>query len=174
SKSYRDLKPVPEDEQRKQIKDNLEAILSQTKNTDVIILLENLAANKCHEVQIEDLLKIKRKRVKLCFDTQHYFVPGSRKYFNNYKQVMDKYGDEIHLLYINNVMKERKIKQKDRFVKKIKATIFGSKQNVYALLLQGQLSQEIFKMLATHPKMKAMILETPERTEEQKQEQIRE
>ncbi|CAG8546381.1 17364_t:CDS:2, partial [Racocetra persica] len=60
SKSYRDLKLVLKKEQKKQIKDNLEAILSQTKNTDVMVLLENLAANKCHGVQIEDLLKIKR------------------------------------------------------------------------------------------------------------------
>ncbi|CAG8807040.1 36923_t:CDS:2 [Racocetra persica] len=137
SKSYRDLKPVPEEEQ---IKDNLEAILSQTKNTDIMILLENSAANKCHGVQIENLLKIKRKCVKLCFDMQHYFAAGSGRYPDNYKQVIDKYEDEIHLLHINNVMKERKIKQKDRFVKKIKATIFGSGQDVHALLLQGQLS----------------------------------
>ncbi|CAG8846607.1 30235_t:CDS:2, partial [Racocetra persica] len=76
----------------------------------------------------------------------------SGRYPDDYKQVIDKYGDKIHLLHINNVMKKRKIKQKDRSVKKIKATIFGFEQDVHALLLQGQLSQEIFKMLATHPK----------------------
>ncbi|CAG8468557.1 24486_t:CDS:10 [Racocetra persica] len=180
SKSYKDLKLVSEKEQRKQIKDNLEAILSQTKNTDIMILLENSAANKCHGAQIEDFLKIKRsidktlstkvvkyespnqplkehkiKRVKLYFDTQYYFAAGSRRYPDDYKQVMDK-----------------KIKQKDGSVKKIKATIFGFEQDVYAPLLQGQLSQEILKMLATHPKMKAMILKTLGKTEEQKQEQI--
>ncbi|CAG8828657.1 34051_t:CDS:2, partial [Racocetra persica] len=158
---------------------------------------KNSAANKCHRVQIEDLLKIKRsinktlltkvvrykspnqplkehkiECVKLCFDTQHYFAAGSGRYPDDYKQVIDKYRNKIYLLHINNVMKERKIKQKDRFVKKIKATIFGSRQDIHALLLQGQLSHEIFKKIAIHPKIKAMILETPGRTEKQKQEQI--
>ncbi|CAG8546401.1 17365_t:CDS:2, partial [Racocetra persica] len=131
SKSYRDLKLVLKKEQKKQIKDNLEAILSQTKNTDVMVLLENLAANKCHGVQIEDLLKIKRS--------------------------IDK-----------------TLLTKVQEAEDIQITTSKSEQDVHIPLLQKQLSQKIFKILATHPKIKAMILETLGRTEKQKQEQIRE
>src|ERR1043165_5425708 len=56
----------------------------------------------------------------------------------------------------------------------MKATEFGSGQDVHAPLLQGQLPQTIFKMIANHPNTKAMILETPGKKEENKQDQIKE
>ncbi|CAG8771399.1 33407_t:CDS:2, partial [Racocetra persica] len=111
-----------------QIKLNLKEILRKTQKTKVIILLENSASNKCYGANIEELILIKKSikkelqyfeddkaqwypRIKLCFDTQHYFAARAGRFIEDCKEVLDKNGKEIHLIYINNVMKERKFQQ---------------------------------------------------------------
>ncbi|CAG8785412.1 30301_t:CDS:2, partial [Racocetra persica] len=108
-----------------QIKLNLEEILRKIQETKVMVLLENSASNKCYKANMEELIQIKKSikkelqhfkdkngnkvpRVKLCFDTQYYFATGASRFIEDYEEVLDKYGKEIHLIYINNVIKERK------------------------------------------------------------------
>ncbi|CAG8823848.1 27185_t:CDS:1, partial [Racocetra persica] len=102
-----------------QIKLNLEEILKKIQDTKVIILLENSASNKCYEANMEELIQIKKSikkelqhiedekenkvpRVKLCFNTQHYFAAGAGRFIEDYKEVLDKYGKENYLIHINN------------------------------------------------------------------------
>ncbi|CAG8750979.1 9709_t:CDS:1, partial [Ambispora leptoticha] len=113
-------------------------------------------------------------RVKLCFDTQHYFAAGAGRFIEDYKQVLDKYGKEIHLIHINNVMKERKLTRNDGSILVMKPTIFRSGQDIHAPLHDGQLPQEIFEMIMKHSNVKAAILETPAKMEQQKDDQISE
>ncbi|CAG8689977.1 8116_t:CDS:2, partial [Ambispora leptoticha] len=49
-----------ESRDKQQIKLNLEKILRQTQDTQVMVLLENSASNKCYGAQIEELMKIKK------------------------------------------------------------------------------------------------------------------
>ncbi|CAG8696025.1 10159_t:CDS:2, partial [Ambispora leptoticha] len=49
-----------ESRDKQQIKLNLEEILKQTQDTQVMVLLENSASNKCYGAQIDELIKIKK------------------------------------------------------------------------------------------------------------------
>ncbi|CAG8514552.1 18960_t:CDS:2, partial [Racocetra persica] len=174
-----------------QIKLNLEEILRKTQETKVMILLENTVSNKCYRANMGELISIKKSikkelqnfedknrnkvpRIKLCFDTQHYFAAGAGRFIEDYKEVLDKYKKEIYLIHINNVMKERKINRPDGVYIIVRPTIFGSGQDIYTSLLNRQLPQEIFEMIMKHPNTKAAILETPEKTNKQKNEQVSE
>src|SRR6185437_13712664 len=112
-------------------------------------------------------------RIKLCFDTQHYFVAGAGRTTENYKKVLDKYGKDIQLCYINNVVHTRKIKDKNGRIYEIKETIFGSEHDIHEHLLTGLLPQEIFKTMVQQYKG-AAILKTPKKKDWDKQEQIKE
>ncbi|CAG8492363.1 35156_t:CDS:1, partial [Racocetra persica] len=83
------------------------------------------------------------------------------RFIEDYKEVLDRYEKEIYLIYINNVMKEKKINRPDGACTIVRPTAFGSGQDIYAPLLNRQLPQEIFEMIIKHPNTKATILETP-------------
>src|SRR6185437_1023247 len=112
-------------------------------------------------------------RIKLCFDTQHYFVAEAGRTTENYKKVLDKYGKDIQLCYINNMVRARKIKDKNGRIYEIKETIFESGHDIHEHLLMGLLPQEIFKTMVQQCKG-AAILETPRKKDWDKQEQLKE
>src|SRR6185312_9547095 len=112
-------------------------------------------------------------RIKLCFDTQHYFAAEAGRTTEDYKKVLDKYRKDIQLCHINNMVRARKIKDKNGRIYEIKETIFGSGHDIHKHLLTGLLSQEIFKTMVQQCRG-AALLETPRKKDWDKQKQIKE
>src|SRR5260363_340009 len=96
------------------------------------------------------------------------FCSRSWKTLEEYKEVLCKHGNEIKLFHLNNVTKQRMLR--DGHI--IKPTIFRSGQDVHAHIMYGQLPQKIFETIIKYASK--AVVETPRKTDFDIKEQVNE
>ncbi|CAG8477076.1 9659_t:CDS:1 [Cetraspora pellucida] len=145
--------------------DNINEILKELvqQQLEIGILLENSASNNCYSVTISDLIDIvnsidqrlrfsnkekTRKRIRICFNTQHYYAAGGGKRINKYQNIYNMYGHEIIVTHMNNSLLE---------------VIFRKEIDKHAYILnpEAKISIEVYQMIAEHKEVYVIILETP-------------
>ncbi|CAG8485391.1 23559_t:CDS:2 [Cetraspora pellucida] len=99
--------------------DNINEILKVLvqQQLEIDILLENSASNNCYSATIPDLINIvnsinqqlrfknkekSKKRIRICFDIQHYYTVGGGKRIDEYQNIYNIYGHEIIVTHVNN------------------------------------------------------------------------
>ncbi|CAG8827944.1 14614_t:CDS:2, partial [Cetraspora pellucida] len=142
------------DKNRSDMIDNINEILKELvqQQLEIGILLKNLASNNCYGATIPDLMDIvnsidqqlrfknkekSKKRIGICFDTQHYYVAGGGKRINEYRNIYNKYGHEIIVTHVNNSPPE---------------VIFGKGMDKHAHIMDpaAKIPIEVYQMIAGH------------------------
>ncbi|CAG8643472.1 6155_t:CDS:1 [Cetraspora pellucida] len=150
---------------RSDVIDNINEILKELvqQQLEIGILLENSASNNCYGATIPDLMYIvnsidqrlrfsnkekTKKRIGICFDTQHYYAAGGGKRIDEYQNIYNMYGHEIIVTHVNNSLLE---------------VIFGKGMDKHAHILdpEAKIPIEVYQMIVGHKEVYAMILETP-------------
>jgi deoxyribonuclease-4 len=147
----------------KRVTKALNLILDKTKNTNVMILLENTSGSGSwlgykfkHQSEIINGLTDK-SRVGICFDTCHAFCAGydfttEAGLEATLKEIDDLVGlNRLKVIHLND--------SKDRC---------GSRRDRHEDIGKGYIGKEAFKRLINHPKLRElpMILETPKESYE--------
>lgn len=146
----------------KRITGALNKILDKTKNSSVVILLENTAGSGSwlgykfqHHKEILDGIEDK-KRVGICLDTCHAFVAG---YAINTKEGFNKMLKEI-----DNLVGLKRLKLVH--LNDAKAAL-GSHHDRHEHIGKGNIGRDGLERLLNHPKLKNLpfILETPKESD---------
>ncbi|CAG8636188.1 3490_t:CDS:2, partial [Cetraspora pellucida] len=113
------------------------------------ILLENSASNNCYSATIPDLMDIvnsidqrlrfsnkekTRKRIRICFDTQHYYAAERDKRIDKYRNIYNMYGYEIIVTHVNNSLLE----------------MIAEHKEVYAIILEIPSSKSLEQIAQIH------------------------